>query len=172
MLWQFSENVRSEFSPTVRPPRLNGNTRRGVFATRSSFRPNSIGMSCVKLDKVEYTTGRGVVLWVSGVDMMNETPVIDIKPYIAYTDSRPEAAQGFAVGAEEHLLDVDFPAQLIEKIPASKRAGIIGVLRQDPRPAYQNDAQRLYGVRYMDFDVKFRVNENRLTVTQVIEQND
>lgn len=168
IIWQFCENVRDEFSPTVRPPRLNGNKRIGVFATRSSFRPNAIAMSCVKLDRVEHTKSQGTVLYVSGVDMKNDTPVLDIKPYITYTDSHPEAVQGFAQNYVDYALEVDFPKQLIEKIPASKRAGIIGILKQDPRPSYQHDSERIYAVRYLDFDVKFRVNENKLTVTDVV----
>lgn len=168
VIWQFCDNVREEFSPTVRPPRLNGNKRMGVFATRSSFRPNAIAMSCVKLEGVEHTKSHGTVLYVSGVDMKNDTPILDIKPYITYTDSHPEAVQGFAQDYVDYSLKVDFPQQLIEKIPAPKRAGIIGILRQDPRPSYQHDCERIYAVRYLEFDVKFKVAENKLTVTDVI----
>jgi tRNA-Thr(GGU) m(6)t(6)A37 methyltransferase TsaA len=167
VLWQFSESVRDKFSPTVRPPRLNGNTRKGVFATRSPFRPNNIGLSCVKLERVERANNR-VVLYVSGVDMKNGTPVLDIKPYITYTDSRPEAVQGFAQDFVDYALEVDFPQSLLEKIPANKQAGIIGILKQDPRPSYQNDSERIYGVRYMNFDVRFKVNGNKLVVVDVI----
>lgn len=168
VVWQFSDNVREDFSPTVRPPRLNGNKRMGVFATRSSFRPNAIAMSCVKLERLEHTKSHGTVLYVSGVDMKNDTPILDIKPYITYTDSHPEAVQGFAQNYVDYSLEVDFPQQLIEKIPASKRAGIIGILKQDPRPSYQHDSERIYAVRYLEFDVKFKVDENKLTVTDVI----
>lgn len=167
VLWQFSESVRDAFSPTVRPPRLKGNKRKGVFATRSPFRPNSIAMSCVKLERVEYTKNDGTVLYVSGVDMKNGTPVLDIKPYITYTDSHPEAVQGFAEKFVDYSLDVKFPEELLKKIPADKQAGIIGILKQDPRPSYQNDNTRIYGVRYLDFDVRFRVEENALIVVDV-----
>lgn len=172
VIWQFSENIRDEFSPTVRPPRLNGNKRKGVFATRSSFRPNSIAISCVKLDRVEYTKSNGTVLYVSGVDMKNATPVLDIKPYITYADSHPEAVQGFAESFVDYTLNVDFPMELLEKIPADKRAGIIGILKQDPRPAYQHDSERVYSVRYLNFDVKFKVDENNLTVIDVVALNE
>lgn len=167
VLWQFSESVRDAFSPTVRPPRLNGNKRKGVFATRSPFRPNSIAMSCVKLERVEHPKNDGTVLYVSGVDMKNGTPVLDIKPYIAYTDSHPKAVQGFAEEFVDYSLDVKFPEELLKKIPADKQAGIIGILKQDPRPSYQNDNARIYGVRYINFDVKFRVENNVLTVVAV-----
>ncbi|MCM1114091.1 MAG: tRNA (N6-threonylcarbamoyladenosine(37)-N6)-methyltransferase TrmO [Clostridium sp.] len=167
ILWQFSESVRDTFSPTVRPPRLNGNKRKGVFATRSPFRPNSIGMSCVKLDKVAYTKKDGVILCISGVDMMNGTPVYDVKPYITYTDSHPDAKQGFAQDYVDYSLEMDFPAHLLERIPLEKQQGIIGVLRQDPRPAYHNDAERIYGVRYLEFDIKFKVDGKKLFVTEV-----
>lgn len=168
VIWLFSENIRDDFSPAVRPPRLNGNTKKGVFATRSSFRPNSIAMSCVKLDKVEHSKNEGTVLYVSGVDMKNGTPVLDIKPYITYTDSRPDAVQGFAQEFVNYQLEVDFPQKLLEKIPALKRAGIIGILKQDPRPSYQHDKERVYGVRYMNFDIKFKVDGSKLTVIDVV----
>lgn len=167
VLWQFSESVRDAFSPTVRPPRLNGNKRKGVFATRSPFRPNGIAMSCVKLERIEHTKNDGTVLYVSGVDMKNGTPVLDIKPYITYTDSHPEAVQGFAEEFVDYSLDVKFPEELLKKIPADKQAGIIGILKQDPRPSYQNDNARIYGVRYLDFDVKFKVENNIVTVVAV-----
>lgn len=167
VLWQFSESVRDDFSPTVRPPRLNGNKRKGVFATRSPFRPNSIAMSCVKLERVEHTKNEGIVLYVSGVDMKNGTPVLDIKPYITYTDSHPDAVQGFAEEFVDYSLDVNFPENLLKRIPADKQVGIIGILKQDPRPSYQNDNERVYGVRYLNFDVKFRVNEKTLTVVGI-----
>lgn len=169
VIWQFSENLRGDFSPTVRPPRLNGNKRKGVFATRSSFRPNGIAISCVKLERLEHTRADGTVLYVSGVDMKNATPVLDIKPYITYTDCHPEAVQGFAEDFADYALNVDFPEKLLKKIPVHKQAGIIGILKQDPRPAYQHDRERIYGVRYLDFDVKFRVDESNLTVIDVVE---
>lgn len=168
VLWQFSESIRDDFSPTVRPPRLGGEKRKGVFATRSPFRPNSIAMSCVKLKKIEHTKTHGTVLYVTGVDMMNGTPVLDIKPYITYTDSHPDAIQSFAQDFVDYSLDVDFPKELIEKIPKDKQKGIIGILSQDPRPSYQNDSGRIYGVKYLSFDIKFRVDGNKLTVVDVI----
>lgn len=168
LLWSFSESVRDEFSPTVRPPRLNGNTRKGVFATRSPFRPNNIGLSSVKLERVEHTSDNGTILYVSGVDMMNGTPILDIKPYIAYTDSHPDASLGFAKDFVDYKLEVNFPNDLLKRIPSEKQAGIIGVLSQDPRPAYHTDENRIYGVRYLDFDVKFKVSENKLTVIDIV----
>lgn len=170
ILWQFSESIREEFSPTVRPPRLNGNRRKGVFATRSPFRPNPIGMSCVKLERVERTANEGTVLIVSGIDMMNGTPIYDIKPYITYTDSHAEAVQGFAENFVDYTLELDFPESLLNMIPPDKQEGLIGILKQDPRPSYQNDSTRIYGVRYMNFDVKFRVEDSKLIVID-IEQN-
>lgn len=166
VLWEFSENIRSEFSPTVRPPRLGGEQKKGVFATRSPFRPNPIGLSCVKLLGVEQSQKYGTVLKVGGVDMKNGTPIYDIKPYI-YSDIRPNAAQGFAQKYKDYALDVLFPQELLAKIPPEKQAGILGILRQDPRPAYQNDSERVYGVAYCDFNVKFTVDNKTLTVTAV-----
>jgi hypothetical protein len=166
-LWEFSENKRDSWSPTVRPPRLGGEVRKGVFATRSPFRPNPIGMSCVKLERVEHTQQYGTVLYVSGVDMMDGTPIYDIKPYITYTDSRPDAVQGFANENKNYELNVEFPEHLLNKIPVDKQGGIIGILSQDPRPAYQNSSERIYGVRYMNFDVHFKVDGTTLTVVDV-----
>lgn len=167
LLWEFSENKRDGWSPTVRPPRLGGEKRKGVFATRSPFRPNPIGLSCVKLDKVEYTKDLGPVIYVSGVDLMNGTPIYDIKPYITYTDSRPNAVQGFAEDFVDYALKVNFQQDLLDMIPAEKQAGIIGILRHDPRPAYQDSPDRVYGVKYLDFDIHFKVDKNILTVIDV-----
>ena len=167
LLWEFSENKRDGWSPTVRPPRLGGEKRKGVFATRSPFRPNPIGLSCVKLDKVEYTRDLGPVIYVSGVDLMNGTPIYDIKPYITYTDSRPDAVQGFAEDFVDYALKVNFQQDLLDMIPAEKQAGIIGILRHDPRPAYQDSPDRVYGVKYLDFDIHFKVDKNILTVIDV-----
>lgn len=167
LLWEFSENKRDSWSPTVRPPRLGGEKRKGVFATRSPFRPNPIGMSCVKLERVEYTKALGPIIYVSGVDLMNGTPIYDIKPYITYTDCVPEAVQGFAEEYKNYALNVDFPQELLDRIPKEKQAALIGILRHDPRPAYQNTADRIYGVRYMNFDVHFKVDNNTLTVTDI-----
>ena len=167
LLWEFSENKRDGWSPTVRPPRLGGEKRKGVFATRSPFRPNPIGLSCVKLEGVEYTRDLGPVIYVSGVDLMDGTPIYDIKPYITYTDSRPDAVQGFAEDFVDYALKVNFPQELLDMIPAEKQAGIIGILRHDPRPAYQDSPDRVYGVKYLDFDIHFKVDKNILTVIDV-----
>ncbi len=168
VLWQFSESIREDFSPTVRPPRLGGEKRKGVFATRSPFRPNAIAMSCVKLKRIEHTKSHGTVLYVTGVDMMNGTPVLDIKPYITYTDSHPKAKQGFAQDFVDYSLDVDFPDELLQRIPTDKQNGIIGILKQDPRPSYQTDSNRIYGVKYLNFDIKFKVDNQKLYVVDVI----
>ena len=167
LLWEFSENKRDSWSPTVRPPRLGGEKRKGVFATRSPFRPNPIGMSCVKLERVEYTKALGPIIYVSGVDLMNGTPIYDIKPYITYTDCVPDAVQGFAEEYKNYALNVDFPQELLDRIPKDKQAALIGILRHDPRPAYQNTPDRIYGVRYMNFDVHFKVKNDTLTVTDI-----
>lgn len=169
IIWQFSENLRSSWSPTVRPPRLGGEIRKGVFATRSPFRPNPIGLSCVKIEKIEFTKELGPVISVSGVDMTDDTPIYDIKPYITYTDSRPDAKQSFAGDFINYGLKVDFPEKLLSLIPDEKKAGIIGILRHDPRPAYQDSPDRVYGVRYLDFDVHFKVKDNILTVIDIVK---
>lgn len=169
VIWQFSENLRSSWSPTVRPPRLGGEIRKGVFATRSPFRPNPIGLSCVKIEKIEFTKELGPVISVSGVDMTDGTPIYDIKPYITYTDSRPDAKQSFAGDFIDYGLKVDFPEKLLSLIPDEKKAGIIGILRHDPRPAYQDSPDRVYGVRYLDFDVHFKVKDNILTVINIVK---
>ena len=169
IIWQFSENLRSSWSPTVRPPRLGGEIRKGVFATRSPFRPNPIGLSCVKIEKIEFTKELGPVISVSGVDMTDDTPIYDIKPYITYTDSRPDAKQSFAGDFIDYGLKVDFPEKLLSLIPDEKQAGIIGILRHDPRPAYQDSPDRVYGVRYLDFDVHFKVKDNMLTVIDIVK---
>lgn len=167
LLWEFSENKRDSWSPTVRPPRLGGEKRKGVFATRSPFRPNPIGMSCVKLERIEYTKALGPIIYVSGVDLMNGTPIYDIKPYITYTDCVPDAVQGFAEEYKNYALNVDFPQELLDRIPKDKQSALIGILRHDPRPAYQNTSDRIYGVRYMNFDVHFKVKNDTLTVTDI-----
>lgn len=167
LLWEFSENKRDSWSPTVRPPRLGGEKRKGVFATRSPFRPNPIGMSCVKLERIEYTKALGPIIYVSGVDLMNGTPIYDIKPYITYTDCVPDAVQGFAEEYKNYALNVDFPQELLDRIPKEKQSALIGILRHDPRPAYQNTPDRIYGIRYMNFDVHFKVKNDTLTVTDI-----
>lgn len=167
LLWEFSENIREGWSPTVRPPRLNGNRRKGVFATRSPFRPNPIGLSCVKLISTEHTEDEGDVLIVSGVDMINGTPIYDIKPYITYTDSHPEAVQGFAQEVMDYCLTVNFPTELLNILPLEKRDTARALLSQDPRPAYHNDASRVYGMKYAGYDIKFTVDGNTLTVKDI-----
>jgi len=167
LLWQFSQAVRSSWSPTVRPPRLGGNTRMGVFATRSPFRPNHMGLSCVTLLGVEHTQQLGTVLHVGGADLMDGTPIFDIKPYIPYSDSHPDAIGGFADTAGSFLLQVDFPPELLSMLPEDKRAAAIGVLSHDPRPSYQKDPGRLYGLPFAGFDIRFTVTDSVLTVRQV-----
>ena len=167
IIWQFSEAVRQGWSPTVRPPRLGGNTRMGVFATRSPFRPNNLGLSSVKLLGVEHTAEFGTVLHVGGADLMDGTPIFDIKPYIAYGDCHPEATGGFTDTAGEFLLQVEFPLQLLEKLPADKREAAIGVLSHDPRPSYQRKPDRIYGLTFAGFDIRFKVAGDVLTVEEV-----
>ncbi|MBR0539537.1 MAG: tRNA (N6-threonylcarbamoyladenosine(37)-N6)-methyltransferase TrmO [Bacteroidales bacterium] len=167
LLWQFSEAVRDNWSPTVRPPRLGGNVRKGVFATRSPFRPNPIGLSSVKLEKVEIDPKFGPILHVSGADLMDGTPIYDIKPYIAYTDSHPEAVSGFATTPAEFLLEVNFPESLLQKVPESQRKSLTDVLAHDPRPQYQDDPDRIYGMAFGGMEVKFKVEERLLTVVEV-----
>ena len=167
LIWEFSKAKRDDWSPTVRPPRLGGNKRVGVFATRSPFRPNSIGLSSVKLLGVEKTEN-GTVLRVSGADLMNGTPIYDIKPYIPYTDCHPDAVGGFADEKLKDALEVDFSEELLSKIPKNKQAALIELLSQDPRPHYITDDKRIYGFEFANFEIKFKVTQNLLTVTEVI----
>ena len=167
IIWQFSEAVRQEWSPTVRPPRLGGNTRMGVFATRSPFRPNNLGLSCVKLLGIEQTPNDGTVIHVAGADLMDGTPIFDIKPYIPYSDSHPDALGGFTDTAEDFLLDVEFPQALLAQLPEDKREAAIGVLSHDPRPSYQRKPDRIYGLSFAGFDIRFTVHEQTLTVCEV-----
>ena len=168
LIWQFSEAIRDEWPPTVRPPRLGGNERVGVFATRSPFRPNPIGLSSVRLEKVAAEDGLGTVLYVSGADLMDGTPIYDIKPYLAYTDSHPDASGSFAAEVFGHSLEVDFPEELLCRLPEDKRAAAIGMLSNDPRPAVQHDPDRVYGVLFGSNEIKFRVDGERLFVLEVI----
>ncbi len=167
LIWQFSQAVRPGWSATVRPPRLGGNTRMGVFATRSPFRPNHLGLSCVELLGMERREQEGTVLLVGGADLLDGTPIFDIKPYIAYSDSRPDALGGFTGGTEGTVLDVDFPEPLLTLLPPDKREAAIGILAHDPRPSYQNDPQRVYGFHFAGYELRFRVEENRLIVLEV-----
>ncbi len=168
LIWQFSANADKAWSPTVRPPRLGGNTRLGVFATRSTFRPNFIGLSSVKLEGLEQTKDFGTVIHVSGADLMDGTPIFDIKPYIPYGDCHPDATGGFTDTADSYLLEVDFPKELLCKLPEDKQLAAIGVLSHDPRPSYQKDSERIYGISFAGFDIRFQVKEDRLTVIEVI----
>ena len=168
IIWQFSEAVRSGWSPTVRPPRLGGNTRMGVFATRSPFRPNNLGLSSVKLLCVEETEAFGTVIHVGGADLMDGTPIFDIKPYIPYGDCHPDATGGFTDHAGDFLLEVNFPPALLELLPHDKQEAAIGVLSHDPRPSYQKDSDRIYGLTFAGHNIRFRVKENVLTVVEVV----
>ena len=169
LIWQFSESVRTEWTPTVRPPRLGGNTRMGVFATRSPFRPNSLGLSCVKIIGLEHTADNGTVIHVAGADLMDGTPIFDIKPYISYSDAHPDALGGFTATADDFILHVDFPAELLQLLPKDKRQAAIEVLSHDPRPSYQRKPGRIYGLNFAGFDIRFSVEEKTLTVCEVIK---
>ena len=168
ILWKFSEVPENDkFNPTVRPPRLGGNKKMGVFATRSPYRPNPIGLSSVKLLRLE-ETDEGTVLIVSGADMLNGTPIYDIKPYLPYTDIHSDAVGGFADEKLSYKLEVEFPEELLIKIPESKREGLIELLSEDPRPSYIEDSERVYGFNFSEFEIKFKVKEEKLRVTAVI----
>lgn len=169
LIWQFSEAVRENWSPTVRPPRLGGNTRMGVFATRSPFRPNNLGLSSVRLEKIEFHSELGPVLHVSGADLMNGTPIYDIKPYLPYVDSHPEASGGFTDQIEDYRLLVEFPEKLLEEIPKEQRDALMEVLANDPRPRYQKNPDKVYGLAYGSHDIHFRVKEYVLTVCAVMK---
>lgn len=167
LIWGFSEAFEEKWSPTVRPPRLGGNKRMGVFATRAPYRPNPIGLSVVKLEKIEIT-GKGPVLTVSGADIMNSSPIYDIKPYLPYVESIPNASDGFTALTKNHRLSVEFPDNLLSLIPEELRQTLSEVLAGDPRPGYHTDPERIYGFEYSDFEIKFRVNDNTLTVCEIV----
>ena len=170
LIWEFSENVSEDFSPTVRPPRLGGNKRVGVFATRSPFRPNPIGLSCVKLDSIEKTEKHGYILNVSGADLMDGTPILDIKPYLPISDCKPDATSGFAeFTAEDKIKNVDF-SQCEEEIPTALKESLIPILQGDPRPSYQNDENRIYGFKYAGYEIKFKVSGNTVYLIKVINE--
>lgn len=170
LIWEFSEAKNLEWYPTVRPPRLGGNKRIGVFATRSPFRPNSMGLTCVKLDGIEHDREDGDILIVSGADIMDGTPIYDIKPYIPYADSRPDAVGSFADKHADDAYKVEISAKFLNMIPEEKRDTLIGVLSQDPRPAYQDDPERIYGFIYGGYEVKFSV-KNKVICVHSIESN-
>lgn len=167
LIWEFSQAVRDTWSPTVRPPRLGGNRRMGVFATRSPYRPNSIGLSSVRLERLIQDPVLGPVLEISGADLMDGTPIFDVKPYLAFTDSHPQAVGGFADPFREYALEVDFPEQWLQMVPSQSREALLGVLAHDPRPSYQNDPQRVYGLSFAGLEVKFTVQDGTLSVQQV-----
>ena len=169
ILWEFTESVRSEWSPTVRPPRLGGNKRMGVFATRSPFRPNPIGLSCVKIDRIRLDTTSGPVITVSGADLMNGTSIYDIKPYLPYVDSHPDASNGFALDTREALLEVIIPDSIAENLSEAKRNELIEILAQDPRPQYQNEPERVYTMSFGGYDVSFRVDSGTLNVCKIVQ---
>lgn len=168
LIWQFSEAVRTDWTPTVRPPRLGGNARMGVFATRSPFRPNSLGLSCVKIIGIEQTSENGTVIHVAGADLMDGTPIFDIKPYIPYGDCHPEALGGFTSTAGDFLLQVDFPQELLDLLPKDKQEAALELLSHDPRPSYQAQSDRVYGLSFAGFDIRFSVENDVLCVKEVV----
>lgn len=167
LLWEFHQAKRENWSPTVRPPRLGGNVRMGVFATRSPFRPNPIGLSCVKLEEIRRDSALGPVLVVSGADLMDGTPIYDVKPYLPYVDCHPEATDGFTSHTKAYHLHVDCPETLLACVPADRREALLGVLAQDPRPGYQHDPQRVYGFAFAGLEVRFTVEGETLTVREI-----
>ena len=169
LLWHFDRALREDWSPTVRPPRLGGNARMGVFATRSPFRPNGLGLSCVRLVGVEQDAALGPVVHVAGADLMDGTPIFDLKPYLPYADSRPEAMGGFAAAGAQAPLEVEFPPRWLELVAECRREALRGVLACDPRPSYQDDPERVYGLAFGGVDVRFTVAEGRLTVVEVTQ---
>lgn len=166
LIWQFSEAQRDTWSPTVRPPRLGGNRRMGVFATRSPYRPNPIGLSSVRLSRIEHTAD-GDVIVVTGADLLDGTPIYDIKPYLAFTDSHPDAVGGFADPVREYALRVEFSTELLSKIDVAKHSALMKILQHDPRPSYQDAPEREYGMRFSDYEIFFKVEAGVLTVTRV-----
>ena len=167
LLWDFSESHREEWSPTVRPPRLGGNKKVGVFASRSPFRPNPIGLSCVRIEKIEKTKEFGNVITVSGIDLLDGTPILDIKPYIPYTDCKADAKGSFAEELKDYKIKVVFPDELLEIIPEDKRPALINCISEDPRPSYQNDENKIYKMSYCDFDIHFKVENQTATIINV-----
>ncbi|MDE5604940.1 MAG: tRNA (N6-threonylcarbamoyladenosine(37)-N6)-methyltransferase TrmO [Eubacterium sp.] len=169
LIWEFSESKKEEWSATVRPPRLGGNKRIGVFATRSPFRPNALGLSCVKLEAIEKDEKQGIVLIVSGADLMNGTPIYDIKPYIPYADCIEAAQGGFAEEHKDYKAEVEIPENLLTMIPEDKRKALIKVLEDDPRPSYKKDIEKAYGFPFADYEIKFTAKENKIIVTDIIK---
>ena len=171
IIWLFSKSVRENWSPTVRPPRLGGNQRMGVFATRSPFRPNPVGLSCVKLESIEYSDKRGPLLHVSGADLLDGTPILDIKPYVPYADMISDAAAGFTSMNSDYRLSVEDPNNLHCKLPEDRRDALLGVLSQDPRPAFQHDPERVYSMSFAGYEVAFSVSEQNLTILRIRSDN-
>lgn len=169
LLWQFSQAIRDTWLPMVRPPRLGGNTPMGVFATRSPFRPNPIGLSSVKLKEIRMDEKLGPVLVVTGADILDGTPIYDVKPYLAYTDSHPDAVGGFSDTVREYKLQVVFPEKLLKQVPQDKHGALMHILEQDPRPSYQNDPERKYGFRFADMDIRFQVKDDTITVVEIVK---
>ncbi|MCI9468964.1 MAG: tRNA (N6-threonylcarbamoyladenosine(37)-N6)-methyltransferase TrmO [Oscillospiraceae bacterium] len=167
LIWGFSENKRDTWASTVKPPRLGGNKRMGVFATRSPYRPNALGLSSVRLERLELDEKLGPVLYVTGADLMNGTPIYDVKPYLPSSDSHPDAVGGFADDFVDYGLEVVFPEPWLSMIPVAKQEALFGILRQDPRPSYQDDPERVYGFNYLHFDVRFRVQDGVITVCEI-----
>lgn len=167
LIWEFSKAVREDWKPTVRPPRLGGNTRMGVFATRSPYRPNPLGLSCVRLEGIDFDAPDGPLLHLSGADLMDGTPIYDIKPYLPYVDCRPEASNGFALAQQEGVLSVELPKELAELVPEDRRGALISVLAQDPRPQYISDPERIYTMSFAGLEVSFTVDGSNLTVTDI-----
>lgn len=167
LIWQFSAFQSEGWSPTVRPPRLGGNTRIGVFATRSPNRPNPLGLSSVKIERIELSSPQGPILYVSGADLMNGTPIYDIKPYLPYTDSHPDALGGFGFKHGEGTISVECPPQLLDQIPQEKRQGLLALLEQDPRPGYTDDPERIFGMEYGGFEIRFKVADNILKIIEI-----
>ncbi len=167
LIWEFSKAVREDWKPTVRPPRLGGNTRMGVFATRSPYRPNPLGLSCVRLEEIDFDAPDGPLLHLSGADLMDGTPIYDIKPYLLYVDCRPEASNGFALAQQEGVLSVELPKELAELVPEDRRGALISVLAQDPRPQYISDPERVYTMSFAGLEVSFTVDGSNLTVTDI-----
>ena len=167
LIWGFSESMRNNWSPTVRPPRLGGNTRMGVFATRSPFRPNPIGLSSVRLSSIEFHSEHGPILHILGADLMDGTPIFDIKPYLPYVDSHPEASEGFGGPLKSYTLDIECPPELLECVQTDKHEALLALLAQDPRPSYQNDPERIYGLRFAGMEIKFRVENDVLYVIHI-----
>lgn len=167
LLWEFSENLRDKWSATVRPPRLGGNVQKGVFATRSPFRPNPLGLSLVKLEKIVWETAQGPILWVTGGDLMDGTPLFDIKPYLPHTEAVPDAQGGFATKFNDYALQVECPPELLAQVPQDKQKVLLKVLAQDPRPGYVQDADRIYGLSFAEFNVRFQVQGNKVLVREI-----